>query len=83
MLRNQLTLTQERALFSAAPCWPQRMDDDDNSLLFTLTSVNGGRFELISNPGVAIASFTQAQVNAGQVRSWMTATISRPASRCR
>ncbi|MCP5443792.1 MAG: DUF4347 domain-containing protein [Chromatiaceae bacterium] len=69
VLRNQLTLTQgESVILSSAMLAATDVDDDDNSLLFTLTSVNGGRFELISNPGVAIASFTQAQVSAGQVR---------------
>ena len=69
VLRNQLTLTQgESVILSSAMLAATDEDDADDSLLFTLTSVNGGRFELISNPGVAIASFTQAQVNAGQVR---------------
>ena len=45
--------------------------DPDNTpaqLTYTATGVTGGRFELVAAPGVAIASFTQAQVNAGAVQ---------------
>lgn len=37
-------------------------------LVYFATSITGGRFELTSTPGVAISSFTQAQINAGAVR---------------
>jgi len=43
-------------------------DSDPEDLVFTVSEVTGGRFELVSNPGVAITSFTQAQVNAGAVQ---------------
>ena len=45
--------------------------DSDHSpaqLTYTVSSVNGGRFEFVSNAGVAITSFTQAQVNSGLVQ---------------
>jgi Ca2+-binding RTX toxin-like protein len=37
-------------------------------LVYTASSISGGRFELTSSPGVGITSFTQAQINAGFVR---------------
>lgn len=43
-------------------------DSDPEDLVFTVSEVAGGRFELVANPGVAITSFTQAQVNAGAVQ---------------
>jgi hypothetical protein len=43
------------------------IDDIATSLVFTVGATNG-RFELVSAPGVAITSFTQAQILAGEVR---------------
>ena len=37
-------------------------------LVYSASGISGGRFELTSAPGVAITSFTQAQINAGVVR---------------
>jgi uncharacterized protein DUF4347/cellulose/xylan binding protein with CBM9 domain/cadherin-like protein len=42
-------------------------DNNDTQLIYTATGVNAGHFALVGNPGVAITSFTQAQVNTGQV----------------
>lgn len=45
--------------------------DPDNSagqLIYTASNVTGGQFEPITNPGVAITSFTQAEINAGNIR---------------
>ena len=41
---------------------------DPSQLVFTVTAVSGGQFELVNNSGVAITSFTQQQVNDGQVQ---------------
>jgi hypothetical protein len=38
------------------------------ALLFSVSNVQNGRFELIGNPGVALTQFTQSQIQAGQVR---------------
>lgn len=44
-------------------------DDSGAGLTYTITSgPTNGRVELSSNPGVAISSFTQAQINANVVR---------------
>jgi hypothetical protein len=45
--------------------------DPDNTaahLTYTVSNTTNGRFELVAAPGVAITSFTQEQVDAGQVR---------------
>ncbi len=42
-------------------------DHIDPDLIFTVSNVTGGQFELTTAPGVAITSFTQAQVSAGEV----------------
>jgi parallel beta-helix repeat protein len=41
--------------------------DPNPGLQFTVSNVTNGQFELISAAGTAITSFTQAQVNAGQI----------------
>ncbi|MEH2285853.1 DUF4347 domain-containing protein, partial [Nostoc sp.] len=44
--------------------------DPDNTpvqLTYTATGISGGQFELVANAGVAITSFTQAQINSGAV----------------
>ncbi|MEH2084986.1 MAG: cadherin-like domain-containing protein, partial [Nostoc sp.] len=45
--------------------------DPDNTpaqLTYTASGISGGQFELVANAGVAITSFTQAQINSGAVR---------------
>ncbi len=44
------------------------VDDSNATLLFSVTNLSGGQFELLSNPGVGVGSFTQAQLSAGQVQ---------------
>lgn len=43
-------------------------DDPFESLIFTVSGVQHGHFELINNPGTVISSFTQDQVKNGDVR---------------
>ena len=42
-------------------------DRDGDTITFTVTSVTHGRFELVSNPGTAITSFTQQDVTLGRI----------------
>ncbi|MHB8863840.1 MAG: cadherin domain-containing protein [Pirellulaceae bacterium] len=42
-------------------------DSTPTDLTYTVSSLTGGRFELGTDPGVAISSFTQHQVDFGQV----------------
>ena len=39
----------------------------DGLLTFVVSNITGGQFELLSSPGVAITSFTQAAVTGGQI----------------
>ena len=57
------TLTVTGANLSASD-----VDDAAGSLVFTVSGVTHGYFALASNPGVAIASFTQADIAAGRVQ---------------
>jgi hypothetical protein len=41
--------------------------------------VSGGQFELVSSPGVAIVSFTQAQITSGQIRFVHDGSTTSPA----
>lgn len=43
------------------------VDDSDPTLIYTLSATQNGQVELSTNPGVPIISFTQANLNAGQV----------------
>ena len=66
---NKLTIEQGQSVILGAG--NLNAVDPDNSpaqLVYTVGKVTGGRFEFVSNPGVAITSFTQANINAGAVR---------------
>jgi predicted outer membrane repeat protein len=80
LTRAEFTVTNDAPVFAqnalriteggqAAPVI--RVTDEDNSaaeLRFSVSALVGGRFELIGAPGVAIAQFTQAQLDAGAVQ---------------
>jgi len=69
LANNRLLLTQgDSVVLSSADLSATDVDSAAATLLFTVSNVSAGRFELISNPGLAIASFTQAQVTGGAVR---------------
>ncbi|MCB1853113.1 MAG: hypothetical protein KDI83_20455, partial [Gammaproteobacteria bacterium] len=69
ILRNLLTLTAgDNIVISSSMLAASDVDDPDEMLLFSVTSIDGGHFELISDPGVSITSFTQAQLQSGEVR---------------
>jgi hypothetical protein len=64
-----LLLTQgDSVVLSSADLSATDVDGVAATLLFTVSNVSAGQFELVSNPGVAITSFTQAQVTGGAVR---------------
>ncbi len=44
------------------------LDSDPSTVVFTVSDLQNGYFELVSNQGIAIASFTQQQVNERQVQ---------------
>jgi hypothetical protein len=57
------TVTMGAANMSASD-----VDDAAPALVFLVAGATNGQFELAGAPGVAVTSFTQAQVAAGQVR---------------
>ncbi|MBI2366392.1 MAG: hypothetical protein HYV01_15510, partial [Deltaproteobacteria bacterium] len=66
---NTLTITEGGSVvLSGSELSATDVDNAAASLTFTVSSVAGGQFELVSSPGVAITSFTQAQVGSGAVR---------------
>ena len=66
---NTLTLTAgDTLVLSSLDLGATDLDDPAGSLMFAVSAVTHGRFELAGAPGVAVGSFTQAQVAAGQVR---------------
>ena len=68
ILKNQLRITE--AGFAVPNIAASDVDTPAAQLTFTVTSVSGGRFELIGtggSSGVNILSFSQAQLNAGAV----------------
>jgi len=56
-----------RVVLTAANMSATDVDDPLPGLVFLIANLQHGRFELAGSPGVAVPSFTQAQVLAGQV----------------
>jgi tRNA A-37 threonylcarbamoyl transferase component Bud32 len=60
---NNLTISKsERVTLTTNNLSATDADDDDNVLTFTVSNVQDGQFELKSNPGTPITSFTQQQI---------------------
>jgi hypothetical protein len=77
--QNTLTLTAGATVtVSSAQLSATDVDNPAAGLLFTVGSVTHGQFELASAPTVAVVSFTQAQIGAGQVRFVHDASTSAP-----
>ncbi|TKB11846.1 cadherin-like domain-containing protein [Desulforhopalus sp. IMCC35007] len=69
MGNNSLTISEGGSvILSGSDLSATDIDSSDPALLFIISGITGGQFELISAPSVAIDNFTQAQVSAGQVR---------------
>ncbi|MCB1800626.1 MAG: tandem-95 repeat protein [Gammaproteobacteria bacterium] len=68
LTQNTLSLNPgDRVVLTTADLAATDADDIDATLTFGVSNVTGGQFELLATPGIAITSFTQAQVLAGQV----------------
>jgi hypothetical protein len=65
---NQLTIDQGTSVvFSSANLSATDVDTPAGALIYTVSGLTNGRFELNSAPGVAITTFSQAQLSAGEV----------------
>ena len=66
---NSLTVSEgQTVVLGAGDLSATDIDNVDASLQFTVSSVTGGQFELVTSPGAAITTFTQAQVTSGAVQ---------------
>ena len=66
---NQLTIGGgETVTLTRAELFADDPDDTPEQRIFTVDSVSGGRFELASSPGVEVTTFSQEQVDGGEVR---------------
>jgi hypothetical protein len=69
LLANALVIDQGGSvLFGATNLDATDVDNGPAALTYAVSNIVAGRFELVSAPGVAVASFTQADVLAGRVR---------------
>ena len=67
--QNSLTLSEgQTVVLGAGDLAATDVETADAALQFTVSGVTGGQFELVSNAGVAITTFTQAQLTAGDVQ---------------
>ena len=65
---NSLTISEgQTVVLGATDLAATDAETLDSTLQFTVSSVTGGQFELVASPGVAITTFTQAQVTSGSV----------------
>jgi hypothetical protein len=79
LIQNTLTVSGGATVsLNAAELSATDVDDPVASLLFTVSGLTHGQFELTSAPSVAVLSFTQGQVAGGQVRFVHDASSSAP-----
>jgi Cadherin-like/Bacterial Ig domain/Beta-propeller repeat/FG-GAP-like repeat len=66
---NSFSISEGRALtLTSANLSAEDIDTDIATLIFNVSDVTNGRFELASAPGEEITSFTQANITAGLVK---------------
>lgn len=67
LVNNQLTINEGQSLLLTQNIL-SASDPDNTTLIFTVSNVLQGRFELITAPGVATTTFTNVQIANSQVR---------------
>jgi hypothetical protein len=68
-INNQMTITQGQSLLlTNAQLNVRDFSNTAANLVFTVSNLQGGRFELVSNLGASITTFTQQDINTSQVR---------------
>jgi Cadherin-like len=79
LVNNTLTITGgSSVIFSSANLSAMDVDNPASSLIFTMSNLSNGHFELVSSPGVSITTFTQADITGGLVRFVDTNNTSAP-----
>ncbi|KAG2393222.1 hypothetical protein C9374_009799 [Naegleria lovaniensis] len=66
LVRNQLSIKARQSV-TLSPSQLLGYDAENDEISFSVIDVQNGRFEMSSQPGIAVSSFTQAQINASQV----------------
>jgi hypothetical protein len=68
LINNQLMVTEKQTVVLTRDNL-QALDPDntDDQLIFSIADLQGGQFNLVTNPGYPISNFTQQQVNSSQV----------------
>ena len=65
---NQLTLSEgDTIAITSANLSSSDADNADGGLVYTISGVTYGQFEFVTTPGVAVISFTQADLDAGSI----------------
>ncbi len=66
---NQLAyISGQTTLLSTTNILTSDVDNLDADLTFTISGITGGQFEAVSNPGVLISTFTQEDINNGDIQ---------------
>ena len=66
---NSLTISEgQTVVLSSGDLSTSDVDNNAAQLTYTVNSVAGGQFELVADPGNAVTSFTQQQINDGDIQ---------------
>ncbi len=69
ILNNQITISPgQNFTLSAQNIGGLDFDSNNNNLVFTINNLSGGQFQLLNNPGTAVAQFTQQDILNGNVQ---------------
>ena len=69
LVNNYIVITQaQRVTLNTNELLAYDFNHANTSLIFIPTGIVAGQFELISNPGIALANFTQQQINSGSIQ---------------
>ncbi len=79
LVNNSLSLyANETILINSNHLAAYDLNHDNNTLMFVPSNFTHGQFEFASNPGKAIANFTQQQITAGEIQFVPDGTIYAP-----
>ncbi len=80
LANNTLTVIQGGAVvLGSAQLGASDPDNPASALVYSVSALQAGRFEFTTAPGVAVSSFTQADINAGLVRFVQDGSANAPA----
>ena len=69
LVNNALTLDEgETVVLGSGDLSATDAETNAGALVFTVSGVGSGRFEEVVSPGIAVTSFTQQQITAGEVQ---------------